>query len=268
MKKPFLNAPSLKKYFSCLFAPLKKICSEQESRIKYLESLLSGKTMPQPSPSKEEIKSLPSLEKNVSMSEEIKKPSDLITRISISKTSKMVTFGYIQDSKNPIHIQDSKIFLIGELTKGKFIEMKPTLLESSRTVFTCKLMVEPGFKYTFCFKVGDQILTDPHYPVYRTKYGQNLNWVYVTESGKGFSKQALTFVDNALLAYERKKLESLYKKVMNAGELPLLKELQQKAGKLFYAVEEPYGIIKLNSVTLEGIFWVCFVKFYRGLRYY
>eukprot|EP00826_Nyctotherus_ovalis_P048626 TRINITY_DN5749_c0_g1_i15.p4 TRINITY_DN5749_c0_g1~~TRINITY_DN5749_c0_g1_i15.p4 ORF type:complete len:103 (-),score=41.28 TRINITY_DN5749_c0_g1_i15:1106-1414(-) len=96
------------------------------------------------------------------------------------------------------------------------------------------------------------MVNDAHYPIYMTKYGQKLNWVHVAESAKDVSSHPLTFVDNTMLAYERKKLESLYYKVMSAGELPKLKELQEKVGKYFYAAEEPYGLMLLNSVSLES----------------
>ena len=97
------------------------------------------------------------------------------------------------------------------------------------------------------------MITDSHYLVYRKKFGQNLNCVYVASTSKSAtSRHALTFMDDTINTYERKKLEALYMKVMNAGEVPALKELKEKVGKLYYAVEEPYGIIELTDVALEG----------------
>lgn len=201
---------------------------------------------------KEEPKQFPSLEKNVSVPEELKK-SDIISRIVINPSTRLATFAYIADSKNLAVPEGTKVYLIGELTKGKFIELQPSLKEANRTVYACKLAVEPGYKYTFCFKIGDNMVSDVHYPVYITRYGQKLNWIHVAESPNDKSSHPLTFVDNTMLAYERKKLEALYWKVVNAGELPKLKELQGKVGKYFYVLEEPYGLIKLTKVSLESM---------------
>jgi hypothetical protein len=213
--------------------------------------LLSEKNAP-----KEELKHFPALEKHLSLPEELKKPRETISHVTINPSTRLATFAYISDAKNPPLPEGEKIYLVGELTKGKFIELLPSVNEEGKTLYACKLKVEPGYKYTFCFKIGDTMVNDAHYPIYITKYGQKLNWIHVSESPKDVSSHPLTFVDNTILAYERKKLESLYSQVINAVELPKLKELNSKVGNYYYAAEEPYGLMKLKTVSIESMWLI------------
>jgi len=185
--------------------------------------------------------------------EEYKKPRETISHVTINPVTRLATFAYIADPNNPPIPEEEKIYLVGELTKGKFIELLPSVNEEGKTVYLCKLKVEPGYKYTFCFKIGDTMVNNVHYPIYITKYGQKLNWIHVSESSKNITRHPLTFIDNTILAYERKRLESLYYKVINAGELPKLKELSTKVGNYYYAAEEPHGLMRLKSVSIESM---------------
>ena len=72
----------------------------------------------------------------------------------------MATFAYIADSKNPPVPEGATVQLVGELTKGKYIDMVPAMSTPEKTVYACKIAVEPGYKYTFCFKIGNEILND------------------------------------------------------------------------------------------------------------
>ena len=77
--------------------------------------------------------------------------------------------------------------------------------------------------------------------------------MYVVDPRRKLPPRGNTFVDPNMHRLIRKKLEELYMKVVNAGELPLLKELTKHVGQLYYALEVPLGILKLVAVHIERI---------------
>jgi len=187
--------------------------------------------------------------------EEQKKPKDalqLITRLDMSSTG-MTTFSYIADEKNPPIGKNDRVFIVGELTKGKFVEMKP-IKKGNIIEYQANIVAEPGYKYTFCFKVGDAMTIDSHYPIYLTKVGRSVNYVNVVDPRKAPPTKSSTFVDKTMHHIERKRLEELYNKVISAGELPMLKELSKHIGQLYYSVDTPNGIFRLTSVNIDRNF--------------
>ncbi len=63
---------------------------------------------------------------------------------------------------------------------------------------------------------------------------------------------ALTFVDTSMRAAEKKRLEEMYRRVVDTGEVPLLEELKKRVGRLYYSAEEPFGLIRLVDASPEG----------------
>ncbi len=93
----------------------------------------------------------------------------LITKLNMTTTG-FTTFSYIADAKNPPVGKSDYVYIVGELTKGRLLEMRPVIKDGT-TLYSAELAVEPGYKYTFCFKVGNILLIDSHYPTYLTKVG-------------------------------------------------------------------------------------------------
>ncbi len=123
---------------------------------------------------KEEVKQaipLPVMVKEVSLPEELRRSQSLdnIEKITIGSKG-LATFAYIADQRNPPVPKGEKVYIVGELTKGKLVELQP-IVKDGKTLYYVKLKVDPGFKYTFCFKLGTMLITDTHYPMYRTKFG-------------------------------------------------------------------------------------------------
>lgn len=134
---------------------LSEVRNQQEKKIEALEK----------GSEKQTLKNLPGpeLKKTTSVGE------DSITKINMNPKG-TTTFTFTVDSKNPPVLIGEKIYIIGELTKGRREEMK---LTSSNPVpiYSADLPVAPGFKYTFFFQIGDKFFIDAHYPKYRTKIG-------------------------------------------------------------------------------------------------
>jgi len=113
------------------------------------------------------------------MIEELKKPYEDIKeksenpdqpkRIYVDETG-YATFYYVLQDKNPPIAPGTKIFIVGEMTQGKFVELQKDQHDPNGSYFA-KLKIEPGHKYKFCFKVGDLIVTSAYYPSSINTYG-------------------------------------------------------------------------------------------------
>jgi len=178
---------------------------------------------------------------------EKEKKNDLIEKLEMGPKG-MTTFHYIADNKNPPLEKSDKVFIVGEVTHGKLIEMKPTPRPG---YFSADLIAEPGYKYTFCFKVGNIMTIDAHYPIYFTKVGKYVNYAYVIDPRVKAQTKPNTFIDKSMHHIERKRLEELYVKVISAGELPMLKELANHVKRLYYPLSDLQGIFTLMGVSIE-----------------
>eukprot|EP00826_Nyctotherus_ovalis_P057842 TRINITY_DN7919_c0_g2_i10.p1 TRINITY_DN7919_c0_g2~~TRINITY_DN7919_c0_g2_i10.p1 ORF type:complete len:338 (+),score=41.32 TRINITY_DN7919_c0_g2_i10:68-1081(+) len=175
------------------------------------------------------------------------KKSELIEKLEMGPSG-MTTFYYIADSKNPPLEKSDKVFIVGEVTRGRLVEMKAAQKPGH---FAADLVAEPGYKYTFCFKVGNIMTIDAHYPTYLTKVGKYVNYAYVVDPRKKDQPKPTTFIDKSMHHIERKRLEELYVKVVSAGELPMLKELANHLGRLYYPLSDLEGIFSLSGVSVE-----------------
>jgi hypothetical protein len=79
-------------------------------------------------------------------------------------------FYFTPDSENiPVHPL-SRIYIVGEMTKGQKIELTKMQIGSNE-VYGAYINVRPGYKYAFCFVIDDIITTDAYYPTYIGKVG-------------------------------------------------------------------------------------------------
>lgn len=175
------------------------------------------------------------------------KKSELIEKLEMGPSG-MTTFYYIADSKNPPLEKSDKVFIVGEVTRGRLVEMKAAQKPGH---FAADLVAEPGYKYTFCFKVGNIMTIDAHYPTYLTKVGKYVNYAHVVDPRTKERPKPTTFIDKSMHHIERKRLEELYVKVVSAGELPMLKELANHVGRLYYPLNDLEGIFNLSGVSIE-----------------
>ncbi len=94
---------------------------------------------------------------------------DLIQTLEMSSNG-LTTFMYIADSRNQPIPPGEKVWIVGAMTKGKLAEMKATD-QGTHFVYKLDMLVEPGHKYTFCFKIGHIFTADVHFGLYTKKSG-------------------------------------------------------------------------------------------------
>lgn len=93
----------------------------------------------------------------------------LMSEIMVNSQGKAL-FYYTPDSNNVPVQPNSRLYIIGEMTKGQKIELNKMQM-SSTEVYGAYINVRPGYKYAFCFIIDDIITTDSNYPTYIGKVG-------------------------------------------------------------------------------------------------